>query len=77
MNANYLPDETVIRALGPKMVCTRCEHVNADVRPDWGSTSISGTSRASARGRPSYDAIQFGNIGGNLLNVLIGYVLLT
>jgi hypothetical protein len=30
----------------------------------------------SARG-PSYDPIQFGNIGGYLLNALIGYVFLT
>jgi hypothetical protein len=75
MNGDHLADDAVIRALGPKMVCTRRGHIGADVRPDWG---LSGTSKqVSARGRPSYDPIQFGNIGGNLLNVLIGYVLLS
>jgi hypothetical protein len=74
MNGDHLPDDAVIRVLGPKMVCTRCGHIGADVRPD---SEPSGTSKkVSASGRPSYDPIQFGNIGGNLLNVLIGYVLL-
>jgi hypothetical protein len=35
MNADHLPDETVIRPLGERMVCTRCGHRGADVRPDW------------------------------------------
>jgi len=35
MNADRMPNETVIRALGPKMVCPKCGHVGADVRPDW------------------------------------------
>jgi hypothetical protein len=35
MSADRMPDETAIRALGPKMVCTKCAHVGADVRPDW------------------------------------------
>jgi hypothetical protein len=35
MNADRMPDETAVRALGPKMVCTRCGHHGADVRPDW------------------------------------------
>ena len=34
MNTDHLPDETVIRALGPKMVCTKCGN-GADVRPNW------------------------------------------
>jgi hypothetical protein len=34
-DADHLPDDTAIRALGPKMVCTRCGQVGADVRPDW------------------------------------------
>jgi hypothetical protein len=33
--ADHLPDETPIRALGTRMVCTRCGHRGADVRPDW------------------------------------------
>jgi len=35
MNADHLPDDTVIRALGRKMACTKCGHRGADVRPDW------------------------------------------
>ena len=33
MNADHLTDETVIRPLGARMVCTRCGHRGADVRP--------------------------------------------
>jgi hypothetical protein len=36
MNADHLSDDTLIRSLGSRMVCTRCGHVGADVRPDWG-----------------------------------------
>ena len=36
MNADYMPDDTPIRPLGSRMVCTRCGHVGADVRLDWG-----------------------------------------
>jgi hypothetical protein len=36
MNADNLPDDTLIRTLGARMLCTRCGHVGADVRPDWG-----------------------------------------
>src|SRR5438105_4011632 len=35
MNADHLPDETPIRPLGARMVCSKCGHVGADVRPDW------------------------------------------
>ncbi len=35
MSADRFPDETLIRPLGRHMVCTRCGHVGADVRPDW------------------------------------------
>jgi hypothetical protein len=35
LNADWLPDATVIRALCPRMVCTACGLVGADVRPDW------------------------------------------
>jgi hypothetical protein len=34
MNADHLPEETVIRALGPKMACATCGYIGADVRPD-------------------------------------------
>ena len=30
-----LPDETPLRALCPRMVCTACGLIGADVRPDW------------------------------------------
>jgi hypothetical protein len=36
INADHMPDDTAIRSLGSRMVCTRCGHVGADVRPDWG-----------------------------------------
>jgi len=35
MNADHLPDDLPIRSLGPRMVCARCGHRGADVRPDW------------------------------------------
>jgi hypothetical protein len=35
MNADWLPDETPVRSLCPRMVCTRCGMIGADVRPDW------------------------------------------
>jgi hypothetical protein len=35
MNADHMPDDTPIRPLGSRMVCTKCGHVGADVRPDW------------------------------------------
>ena len=35
MNADHLPDDTAIRPLGARMVCTACGSIGADVRPDW------------------------------------------
>jgi hypothetical protein len=35
LNADHLPDNTPIRPLGRRMVCTRCGHRGAEVRPDW------------------------------------------
>ncbi|HEU4358878.1 MAG TPA: hypothetical protein VFR54_10510 [Xanthobacteraceae bacterium] len=35
MNADALPDEMPLRALCPRMVCTACGLIGADVRPDW------------------------------------------
>jgi hypothetical protein len=34
-NADHLPDDTPIRPLGRRMVCTHCGHRGAEVRPDW------------------------------------------
>src|ERR1700730_13845753 len=36
INADWLPDETSVRSLCTRMVCTRCGMIGADVRPDWG-----------------------------------------
>jgi hypothetical protein len=35
LDADWLPDETPVRSLRHRMVCTRCGLVGADVRPDW------------------------------------------
>ena len=35
MNADWLPDETPVRSLCGRMVCTACGLIGADVRPDW------------------------------------------
>jgi hypothetical protein len=35
MNADWLPDETPVRSLCPRMVCTACGLIGAEVRPDW------------------------------------------
>jgi hypothetical protein len=36
-NADWLPDETPVRSLCRRMVCTRCGNdPGTDVRPDWG-----------------------------------------
>jgi hypothetical protein len=35
MNADGLPDEMPVRSLCPRMVCTACGLIGADVRPDW------------------------------------------
>ncbi len=34
LNADWLPDETPVRSLCRRMVCTRCGMIGADVRPD-------------------------------------------
>jgi hypothetical protein len=35
INADWLPDDTPMRSLCPRMVCTACGLIGADVRPDW------------------------------------------
>jgi hypothetical protein len=35
MSADGLPDEMPVRSLCPRMVCTACGLIGADVRPDW------------------------------------------
>jgi hypothetical protein len=35
VDADRWPDETALRDLCPKAVCTKCGMIGADVRPDW------------------------------------------
>jgi hypothetical protein len=35
INADWLPDDVPVRSLCPRMVCTACGLIGADVRPDW------------------------------------------
>ena len=35
IDADQWPDEFPIKSLEPRMVCTRCGFIGADVRPDW------------------------------------------
>ncbi len=35
IEADELPDEMPIRSLCPRMVCTHCGLIGADVRPNW------------------------------------------
>jgi nitrate reductase cytochrome c-type subunit len=37
MNVDFLPDDTVVKSIDRRMVCTRCGVKGADVRPDWPS----------------------------------------
>jgi hypothetical protein len=47
LNADWLPDDAVLLALKPRMVCTACGLIGADVRPDWSPhTGDTGMGRA-------------------------------
>jgi hypothetical protein len=35
INADHWPDEIEVPSFGPKMVCTKCGTIGADVRPNW------------------------------------------
>jgi hypothetical protein len=35
MNVDYLPGDLTVPSFGPKMVCTKCGIIGADVRPNW------------------------------------------
>jgi hypothetical protein len=39
VDADRWPDDTAIRDLCPKAVCTKCGMIGADVRPDWNERS--------------------------------------
>src|SRR6266851_1550038 len=57
LNADHMPDDTPIRPLGARMVCTRCGMIGAESGRIGRRTSTSATSdihrwRDSAAGRP-------------------------
>jgi hypothetical protein len=35
INADHLPGHVTVPSFGPKMVCTKCGTIGADVRPNW------------------------------------------
>jgi hypothetical protein len=35
MNVDRLPGDLTVPSFGPKMVCTKCGTIGADVRPNW------------------------------------------
>ena len=49
LDADWLPNEAVVRDLCPRMVCAVCGNVGGDVRPDWSQHT---TRPAAGRGRP-------------------------
>ena len=49
LNADWLPDEAVLLDLDPRMVCTACGLIGADVRPDWSQHTTRSTAGAAHR----------------------------
>jgi hypothetical protein len=35
MNVDHLPGDLAVKSFEPKMVCTKCGTIGADVRPNW------------------------------------------
>jgi len=35
LELDHLSDDTVLKSLEPRMVCTQCGTIGADVRPNW------------------------------------------
>ena len=35
MNVDHLPGDLTVPSFGPRMVCTKCGMIGADVRPNW------------------------------------------
>jgi hypothetical protein len=35
MNVDHLPGDLAVPSFGPRMVCTKCGSIGADVRPNW------------------------------------------
>jgi hypothetical protein len=57
---DFLPDDALLFALEPRMVCTACGLIGADVRPDW-SPHPGVNLKKSARGVPPW--LGFGPMG--------------
>jgi hypothetical protein len=51
LEADWLPDDTILLDLDPRMVCTACGLIGADVRPDWSQNARSGTGQSYFRGK--------------------------
>jgi hypothetical protein len=52
LDADWLPDDTILLNLDPRMVCTACGLIGADVRPDW-SQQTNGSTAGAAHQRGS------------------------
>jgi hypothetical protein len=35
MNVDHLPGDMTVPSFGPRMVCTKCGMIGANVRPNW------------------------------------------
>jgi len=35
INVDHLPGDLTVKSFGPRMVCTKCGTIGADVRPNW------------------------------------------
>jgi hypothetical protein len=35
MNVDHLPGDLTVPSFGPRIVCTKCGMIGADVRPNW------------------------------------------
>jgi hypothetical protein len=51
LNVDWLPDDAEPQGLAPRMVCTDCGLIGADVRPDWSPLAGGGMGGAHLRGR--------------------------
>ena len=51
LNADRWPEEVTFDELQPRMLCTACGHLGADVRPDWASMKSTHFDRSSEPGR--------------------------
>jgi hypothetical protein len=52
VNVDHLPGDLTVPSFGPRMVCTKCGTIGADVRPNWREGAVKTSATASA---PSMD----------------------